>query len=549
MVIESPEMELLRWSKRLSDSDATDPLGLNLRVSARLDNQLLFCITSATPRARYYSFLVWCIYDYQYSEMGTPRDRGLIEGVRMRATALTLGCVAHHDGHPCDRGGLVGSNKAIVLLSPLDLESSIALSGIRLTENTAFDAYYASLLQLGMFKTEEDYLQDGVPHPKAFNELELSPLGERVAESLHSSLSGFHLGLLDAFPLRRIREFGSLVGLCELVLEGSPDLELLRQVFLDKVQSPNQSHKHRRGTLLAILALTRQLGALQQDDRAFRQSAFYGSVETVATTWPTALADVRCRWQVYYFHFYFSVALERLFSWVVVELQRISPAGLTVEDLHQRFSTYTAADELEESLGWRSDGIAELNPMQLSEAIAAAGVSMPEERLVDSLVRADTSAATPILSICLLLIVAFRYEQFRGEETNQRYSAWFDNNVLDPELDMSLPVAIRDLAQNYDDWLETPSADLFPRVLSRFVLQQHEMLAYEKSHSGGRSILQRDGMRVFATGNYDGISAGNVRYSSALKILQDLRFLEALDSGNLSLTPDGEFCLRTELGF
>ena len=44
-------------------SDA-DPLGLNLRVSARLANELLHCITSITPRARYYSFFPWAFEDY-----------------------------------------------------------------------------------------------------------------------------------------------------------------------------------------------------------------------------------------------------------------------------------------------------------------------------------------------------------------------------------------------------------------------------------------------------------------------------------------------------
>jgi hypothetical protein len=52
--------------------EGKDPLGLMGRVSNRLANQLLFCITSITPRARYYSFLPWCIEDYR--QRVTPPD-------------------------------------------------------------------------------------------------------------------------------------------------------------------------------------------------------------------------------------------------------------------------------------------------------------------------------------------------------------------------------------------------------------------------------------------------------------------------------------------
>jgi hypothetical protein len=53
----APEgIELLRWNKKLPSASSQDPLGLNLRVSARLAGELLHCITSITPRARHHSF-------------------------------------------------------------------------------------------------------------------------------------------------------------------------------------------------------------------------------------------------------------------------------------------------------------------------------------------------------------------------------------------------------------------------------------------------------------------------------------------------------------
>lgn len=50
-------IETLIWNKPALGSDVQDPLGLELRMSPRMAGQLLHCITTVTPRARYYSFL------------------------------------------------------------------------------------------------------------------------------------------------------------------------------------------------------------------------------------------------------------------------------------------------------------------------------------------------------------------------------------------------------------------------------------------------------------------------------------------------------------
>jgi len=71
-----PELTLLRWSEHVPASDVQDPLGLSLRGSARLASQLLYCITSITPRARYFSFIPWCVLDWRRRasvEWGTLR--------------------------------------------------------------------------------------------------------------------------------------------------------------------------------------------------------------------------------------------------------------------------------------------------------------------------------------------------------------------------------------------------------------------------------------------------------------------------------------------
>jgi hypothetical protein len=89
----SKDIQLLHWNKELPSASTADPLGLNLRVSARLSNELLYCITSITPRARYYAFFPWAFDDYNSHEKGRPKDRGRIKAVLMRERAMVLGAV------------------------------------------------------------------------------------------------------------------------------------------------------------------------------------------------------------------------------------------------------------------------------------------------------------------------------------------------------------------------------------------------------------------------------------------------------------------------
>jgi hypothetical protein len=116
-------VQLLRWNKKLPSASTQDPLGLNLRLSARLATQLLYCITSITPRARYYAFFPWAFQDYAEHEKGQRGDRGGVRGVLSREKAMVLGAVLHHDRAACVGGALfchpsrnVHSQRQIIVL-------------------------------------------------------------------------------------------------------------------------------------------------------------------------------------------------------------------------------------------------------------------------------------------------------------------------------------------------------------------------------------------------------------------------------------------------
>ena len=179
---------LLAWSKMVPISKVDDPLGLSGRVSARLSSQLLHCITSTTPRARYFSFLPWCVSDFWRREKSIRADANLGEAVRLREKALALGCVLHHSGSACKDGRLVGSEKAIEWAAA-NPGRSPPLSRLTLVKDPALDDYYNSLVHLGFFKEtmegdENGEDEEGVQNPGAgASDLELSDLGRRVASA------------------------------------------------------------------------------------------------------------------------------------------------------------------------------------------------------------------------------------------------------------------------------------------------------------------------------------------------------------------------------
>jgi len=178
------ERILLRWTKHVPSSDVGDPLGLNLRVSARVAAQLLHCITSITPRARYYSFFPWSVFDYRRRTEGQNDRTSLVEAIRHRENALTTGCVLHHQGHACERGGLVGSEKAIEQYDRLRA-NEIDVARLRLVKNGAFGAYFGSLINLGFFEqTDGASLSDEASDEQvdSINDLKLTELGRQVAE-------------------------------------------------------------------------------------------------------------------------------------------------------------------------------------------------------------------------------------------------------------------------------------------------------------------------------------------------------------------------------
>lgn len=575
---------LLAWSKLVPVSEGQDPLGLNLRVSARLSGQLFHCITSITPRARYFSFFPWCVAEFSRREKTDRSSSSLREEIRLREKALTLGCVLHHDGRPCDGGGLVGSKEAIAWLRKHPDETP-RFSKLQFTKNLALNQYFNSLVHLGFFVADEE-LSEEVETEEApevvFSELELTPLGQQVAAAYDAAVE--NLPVASRLPQRpdgcspqNLKNWGEVGCLCGVSQPKSPDRELLRNVFFNHVGSPGHgtknSHPFRQHSLMLLLELVRQLADhdVELDVDAFNDAVYYGKVwreddaPLLEIKWPDQLTDIANRWRMFHFHFYLSVALESLFVSVVSKARSAGLKGFRLEALVEALNSKSVTKHLESRLSAKMPAnFLDSTPRELFKVAgvdiraADSGGSAELNRKIDwahpfsesslALVFHEIDRDTPegIASALLLLIVtATRF--VRWETTG--HGSWLAQAVRDAYKDVTLPVVLRELRERFPDYWNTSWREIATFVMRRFVVRQHEVLAYDKNWDGSRAFFHTENDLIrWRQLNYDEIGVGNARFSRALQILRDLALVERADGEKkLVLTQDGSQWLKQEL--
>ncbi len=570
---------LLGWSKHVASSDVQDPLGVSLRGTARLGSQLLHCITSITPRARYYSFIPWCFFDFQGREKDKAHALAAREAVVLREKALTLACVTHHQhdkGGTCKGGAPVGTNEAKRWLHKGEAKAD--LTKLKFAESPALNAYFTSLVNLGLFVTEGDKpLDEGEGEAVEFtwDDIELSPLGLELAK--HYDAAAGRLPAVRGLAaghrrcaVKLLADLGKYGGLCELARPGAPDRSLLRDIFFGLVELEGASHPVRRRSLLLLLKLCRQFspGQWVLKERTFADAVYFGELTTeddhLNVRLPPALMDIATRWRMFYFHHYMSVALEGMFCWLVTNLATHGLAGASLEEFVAGLDGLAARKCLTDLLGL--DVPRPFGSMTPAEFFVVCGVrgddlgpdlgtafehAIPSlhpvaEDTLEGYIRDGEFMQSPTgLALPMILLAATLARFARWEPTN--YGKWLAGAAIDPYLDLVPPVVSAGLNRRFDHWWLRPWRELTEFVLSRYVVRQHQAMSYAKSSSGDRCLLQTDGDKVFATGRFEKLSPPNPRLRSALQILKDLGLMEDGDDGVTRLTKEGRSFLAQEL--
>ena len=531
-----------------------------------------------TPRARYFSFIPWCILDYQKREKGKSFSTGLRDAIVFRERGLALGCIAYHEGKTCEGGGVVGSDKASLWFAKNEPMADFTKKPLAFAKNPALGIYVNSLVNLGCFVTDERRKDDDEETQAdfTFDDIELSPLGRRLAEG-YDAMVGDLPSVESLAQVRRqclvedLAAWGERGGLCEIASAGAKDRQPLREMFFAQIGMEGGSHPVRKQSLLLILELAKQLRAkgMPLNESHFSTAAYFDSVlnrdgAPEAIAWPEPLRDIATRWRMFYFHHYMSVALEGMLSWLVTNLADKGVAGSTVAELSSGLAGKVASNQLGECLGAEIPadfGI--MTPAQLVERFGVATKDLTAESSVaiDDGIRLEsrlsephlehairdrtykhTAAGLAIPTILLSLTLA-RYSRWRQTD----YGNWLANAAQDEYLDLIPPIVLAGVTRRFDDWWNSPFSDISHVALSRFVIQQHQSMSYEKSNAGDRCLLQVDGANISVTGTYDSVGMGNPRLRSAIRILKDLAYLADLEDGVTVVTEDGTTVLDRAL--
>jgi hypothetical protein len=575
----SNNFKLLRWSKQLPFASAADPLGLNLRVSARLSDELLHCITSITPRARYYSFFPWAFQNYNDHERSTKSDRGRINGVLVRERAMVLGAVLHHDGQPCAGGALGGSDKATKVDAqrkrPFELSTWEHLGA---SEGQFGAAYKGSLINLGVFDSKTESVKDEVDAETAeldqdtqdVDVRELSPLGRRLAGAFDQSVRTTEYvkqkwTLKNSVDLRVLAKFGARAGLCEIANINSSDRDVLRNVFFAKYpEMERPAHNRRRMSLLLLLECINQARTANAsfDNGVFSEMCYFGvfhagedRTKRRLVRIPAQLTDIYERWRIFYFQNYLAVALQSLLVACLGAL-RDRPAGVKYDDLVQGLNPSGLGARFVETFARELPK--EFFALSGRETLSVCGIqgrspkplridaALSERNLEILLVNGEASSAACVaLSAMLLYQVLVRYDQ----SVPVAYKNWCAQQVSNPAADIAIPEVAKFLSEEIgENWIDEPNHKIIHRVVWRFVVRQHQTMSYERGFGGSAPLFHVDGSTIIGTEmGFDDPAALNPRLRSALQILSDLGLIEDGDGIGWRLTPEGGTWLTNEL--
>jgi hypothetical protein len=160
----------------------------------------------------------------------------------------------------------------------------------------------------------------------------------------------------------------------------------------------------------------------------------------------------------------------------------------------------------------------------------------------------DTEANGPAclaLATMLLYLVVIRYQR----QIRPSFNNWYEQQVHNDLADISLPGVVRFLHREFgDDWFGHPNGEILGRIVSRFVIRQHERMSYERGFGGIAPLFRVDGTTVIGTGtDYTDPRALNPRLGSALQILCDLGLATYEEEDGYRRTPEGDAWLATGL--
>ena len=560
-------IKLAQWTEKVNYTTSRDPLGLANRVSQRLVQQLLFGITAIGNRARYYSYSLWAINDVMKRE--TPLSHSeLVDGIYWRDSAFVAACLMHHKEDDYDLNGAVGKDKCSAYLK--NVGDSIDLASIEHIESNSEGGfglnYKGSLINLGFFKpvyadeSQQDIIYEVCKQPAVVDML--NRFEKSIKDTVFYQQYACHR---QPVPREVLEEFGQKVCLCLLDRDSAPERNILRDILFERIEGFQAERSYRPSSLRLMLycaELCSKLGVPFLEWQ-FRTIVYYNQyfseyegsvVKTEPVTLNPGLLDIRNRWRFFFMHHYFSNAIEGLLVIVLNMLSEYTETGLTIDGVVSLLKSDDITGHLGSLCGY--DNI-QFDRTTVGEWLAyvlenysidnncpwtflRAECPISEERIVDDLSSSIKSSNTEAAARCLTIILILLERCRRLEE--DKYLGWAIRvSADDPRRNISAPILYLYLKTLDRNWTDMTIEDLLKRIISRFVVEQHELMVPEKKT--GTSWLTFDEGQLFYENSFDGPSPGSSRFDSASQIICDLGLMHLNDNHIPEMRPFSETIL------
>jgi len=343
------------WSERVeqgSNSTGQGPLGMHMdRIG--LNSDLLPGVTTITYRARYISYYVWAASKI-IAEDSPETEQAFRGRIYEYDRLLALASVAHEEMGVSDLNHkrIVGSNNARDQFRRADEILNLDFSHIDNSSGGYGSTYGGPIETMGLM-SDDDGTQYRTPTKEAEDLIKAFELvvGETSFDELLQQTE---------VQKNAIESLGEQICLCKVTEPDAPDLEPLRDIYLERgtarsSSKPSQPDKARGRSLELILYLAHlssEYGVQFTRDSLF-DMCYYNGIKAgnsvISVELPGVWESHATYWQVFRAHDYLSHTARALFMAWLAYLQRVG--GGTREDFLNELQSEEVMNQLGDLIG------------------------------------------------------------------------------------------------------------------------------------------------------------------------------------------------------
>lgn len=468
-----------------------DHLGIRY-VSILIADQLQHGITSITPRARYWSFYAWVLYDFINScERRSMKEFKLF--LKKQEWFFILANIASAEGKTQSLESLIGVTKGKTVWDqnyndyPLDLDYvKHSLGG--------FGAAYRNVMKLlGITCDGNKELMVEIDR--------ITPVGKELAQAFESVVKETRYykeyRLSDKnVPRDVLYEYGKCVNLDGLA-KSTDELQILREIFIPK--NPTGVHCWRCASF-EYYKYIKQQNSDEDSSLKFWRKVMYDQFYDLSGS----IKIVSKGWEIYHGRQLFTYSLESIWSYTLAVLSKKS---CSYEELIKQI-----LNELAQKIDLEISVANCLRELPLS-------VDTRERYLEDMSSDHNTGYERVYLALCVLFDVYHRFDN-RSDITENQFLA-----DLLKEGDRE-HISLQFWMDTVRDHLNDSIGNLLTKIIKQFILTQHQMVALNKlltTRNDTYHFVEDEGKLYFISGDSPRFNV--FRVFQGLSILKDLDWL------------------------